>query len=142
MTGNQATKPIPVAVGLIWSNDRLVIGRRPAGAVLAEYDELPGGKCLPNESPAEAVARECHEEAGLRVVVLGERLVTEHAYAHGLLRLHFFDCGVAPASADLPPLPAPFRWVDVRELFRLRFPPANDPLLDSLREAPRPMTEK
>ena len=67
-------KPItPIAVGLIWHEGRLVVGRRSAEQTLGGYDEFPGGKCEPGEEPSSAVIRECFEETGLRVTLIGPR---------------------------------------------------------------------
>ncbi|CAN7370431.1 NUDIX domain-containing protein [Phenylobacterium sp. LjRoot219] len=70
---------------------------RPAAFVLLEQDgriacvrvawrrggpklDLPGGGLDPDESPAAAAARECGEEAGLRVTVAGEPFVRADHY--------------------------------------------------------------
>ena len=123
----------PIAVGLIWSVEHVVVGCRPANVDLAGYDEFPGGKCLRGESPEDAVVRECAEETGLQVRVCHLRLKARHDYAHGRLLIHFFDCSLAQPEPLPSPIP-PFRWVHRRDLFQLRFPPANAALLASLRE--------
>ena len=139
-----------IAVGLIWSDGRLVVGRRPKETVLAGYDELPGGKCEPDESPDRTVVRECLEETGLRVTVLGRRLELEHTYPHDRVHLYFFDCELQSRSlrsrslrsrSDSPKPKEPFRWIEVEEIFRLRMPEANAPLLASLRETPGPVVK-
>ena len=129
-----------IAIGLIWSDGRLVVGRRPKESVLAGYDELPGGKCEPDESPEQAVVRECFEETGFGVSVLGPRLEIEYTYPHGQVHLHFFDCRLRQGSGTPAPK-EPFRWTSVEEIFRLRMPEANATLLDSLRKTPGPLAE-
>jgi mutator protein MutT len=119
-----------IAVGLIWSGSRVVVGKRGAGSALAGLDEFPGGKCLPGESPEAACVRECAEETGLSVHVITRRSIVEHEYPHGLLRIFFFDCEPANANEKLHP---PFRWVEVNDLSRLQFPEANRIVLDGLR---------
>jgi len=42
--------------------------------------DLPGGGLDPDETPAEAAARECGEEAGLKVTVAGEPFVCADHY--------------------------------------------------------------
>lgn len=118
--------PVAIAVAVVEHEGRFLIGLRPPGAALAGYWEFPGGKVLPHETAAEAAARECAEETGVVVNVVREMLVTEHAYPHGHLRLHFFDCGVVSEPAFLP---SRFEWVTRDELAKREFPPANADLL-------------
>ena len=81
--------------------------------------------------PADAATRECREETGLAVRVIGSYATVEHEYPHGRLRLHFFACISADSSGGPPSedLPERFRWVTAAELGGYRFPPANDAIL-------------
>jgi mutator protein MutT len=132
---NQATDREPcvtyVGIGLIRRKDRFLIRRRPAGTVYAGYWEFPGGKCEPGETPAQTTARECHEETGLRVVVGRLRRVIDHAYPHGRVRLFFFDCQPADPGAE-PAAVSDCRWAGPDELLALRFPEANEEILEEL----------
>jgi mutator protein MutT len=119
---------VAVAIGLIRRDDSYLVGRREAAAVLGGYAEFPGGKCLPHESPEDCVRRECREETGLEVTVLGRRRVVTQDYPHGLIRLTFFDCAVREESEPRPP----FRWVPVQDLGELRFPEANREVVEEL----------
>lgn len=123
-----------VAIGLIWRNDCLVVGRRPEGKPLAGYFEFPGGKCEPGETPLQTVVRECLEETGLRVHATSLRLVGEQQYAHGRLRLHFVDCTLAEPSDEIPELPPPFQWIPRNQVVTLSFPAGNDEVLRTLRD--------
>jgi mutator protein MutT len=123
--------PIPVGIGLIHRGGTYLVRQRPAGTVYAGYWEFPGGKCEPGESPAETAARECYEETGLAVVVLRLRRVIEHHYPHGHVLLHFFDCVPADPNAE-PPQSAGCRWVEAARLPALRFPEANEMILEEL----------
>jgi len=129
-------RPIQVGVGLIRSGDCFLVRQRPAGTVYAGYWEFPGGKCEPGEDPAGATARECFEETGLTVVVGSLRRVTTYRYPHGLVELFFHDC------TTLHPMPEPaagsgFRWVKAADLAALRFPEANEALIEELARQPR-----
>jgi 8-oxo-dGTP diphosphatase len=128
-------KTIVVGIGLIWSGDKLVVGVRQAGSALAGRSEFPGGKCHPDESPTDATIRECFEETGLKVELLGLRMRTLHRYAHGHIDLCFFDCRPLIES----PLNPPFEWRSVRELASLHFPDGNDDLLADLEKRPFPI---
>jgi 8-oxo-dGTP diphosphatase len=131
-------EPTQIAIGLIWSGNRLLVGRRTEGQTLAGYHEFPGGKCAPDETPEHAVVRECREETGLDVTVLGLRVETGHEYPHGRLRLFFFDCALADEIEADEPRP-PFAWADVPDVLEMTFPPANRPVLESVGKRPAPI---
>jgi len=141
----QADAPVPaerstvthIAVAVVERDGHYLIGLRPPGAPLAGYWEFPGGKLQPGETPQAAAIRECREETGLNVEVVGGKLIVDHAYPHGLLRIHFIRCRVAsPAAAtapDEPPaVPERFRWVRRAALAGYVFPPANASILELL----------
>jgi mutator protein MutT len=128
-------RPIQAGIALVRRGDRYLVRQRPAQTVYAGYWEFPGGKCEPGESPAEAAARECYEEAGLAVVVGPNRHATTYEYPHGLVELFFYDCRTARPDAE----PAPgsgFVWVGARALSALRFPEANEAIIAQLAQAP------
>lgn len=126
MSGQQ-TKPVAVAV--VRHQGRFLVGIRPTGIALAGYSEFPGGKLLPGESPQQAAVRECQEETGLAVTVVGQFSTQLHDYAHGRLEIHFIDC--RPDNAQAEPRP-PFVWIDAAELAERTFPEANAALLAQL----------
>jgi len=123
--------PIPVGIGIIRRGDRFLVRQRPAGTVYAGYWEFPGGKCESGEEPARATARECFEETGLAVVVGPLRRVTTYRYPHGLVELFFHDCTTEHPTAD-PAAASGFEWVQAGELLALRFPEANQAILEEL----------
>jgi 8-oxo-dGTP diphosphatase len=131
---SQEEQPIPVGIGIIRRQDRFLVRRRPHGSVYAGYWEFPGGKCEPGESPAEATARECLEETGLTVVMGSLRRITTYRYPHGPVELHFYDCTTDSAGAE-PHAGSGFVWVTARQLSSLRFPEANEAILEELAQA-------
>ena len=126
---NRSPEPALIAVAVVVHDGRVLIGRRPAGLPLAGFWEFPGGKMAPGETPSEAAERECHEETGLEVAVVGTYGVEQYDYTHGPVRIHFL--AAAPRHGDRRPR-EPFRWVPVAELHRYRFPPANQRVLKEL----------
>jgi 8-oxo-dGTP diphosphatase len=115
-----------IAIAVVEHDDHFLIGQRPSGVALAGLWEFPGGKVEPGETPAAAAVRECEEETGLAVSVLGTYPEAEHQYDHDHVQLHFFRC--APLDANVPPR-APFRWVARQSLSDYAFPHGNDSLL-------------
>jgi 8-oxo-dGTP diphosphatase len=131
MSAARATKPrIEIAVAVVEHEGRLLIGQREAGAQLAGFWEFPGGKVEPHETPEAAAMRECLEETGLVVRVMGSYPGVEHDYEHESVRLRFFACAVEESQCALP---ARFRWVARGELADYQFPPANAALIERLR---------
>jgi mutator protein MutT len=117
-----------IAVAIIEHEDCFVIGPRPAGVPLSGFWEFPGGKIADGESAADAAIRECLEETGLRVEVVGELLTVVHDYAHGRLALQFIRCRPREARHPRPP----FRWVRRHALAEYRFPEANRQIIERL----------
>ncbi len=61
---------VEVAIAIVFGADqKLLICKRKAEAVLGGYWEFPGGKCNPGETPADCAVREVEEETGLCVNV-------------------------------------------------------------------------
>lgn len=119
---------VTVAIGLVWHQGCVLVGRRPMGTDFAGYDEWPGGKCLPGETPQDAVVRECREEAGLLVAVRGQRAIIPIDNPKGPRELHFFDCEwLEPTTEVVQP---PFEWWTVEQCRQGRFPPANQSIID------------
>jgi len=134
MAAASESEPILVGVGLVWSGDRLAVGVRQPGSPMPGLSEFPGGKCTPGETPMQAVVRECLEELGLTIQVIGLRLRTQHSYPHGMIDLHFYDC----RAVDEKELTPPFEWKTVEEIAGLEFPEGNAELLKDLAEHPKP----
>lgn len=126
--GNE-TVEVPVAVAVVEHQGALLIGPRPAGSALEGLWEFPGGKVRPAESPAEAAVRECREETGLAVEVVGTFPQRRQRYSHGRVWLRFFHC--RPIDWEYLPR-APFRWIWRSELGSFRFPAGNRHVLQRL----------
>jgi mutator protein MutT len=118
-----------IAIAVVEDHGKFLIGLRPDGSPLAGMWEFPGGKIETGESPAEAAARECLEETGLAVRILGQYPQAVHDYEHARVRLHFFSGAPLEARRTLP---SRFRWVTRNELKDYVFPPANARLISLL----------
>ena len=68
----------------------MLLAQRPRGKPYEGYWEFPGGKLEPGETPAHALARELHEELGLKVRRAAPWIVQEFVYPHAHVELNFF----------------------------------------------------
>ncbi len=121
------SNPIVVAAAVIERDDAFLLTRRLKGTHLEGTWEFPGGKCEPDETLAQCLAREIREELGAGIDV-GERLlVTRHAYVERAVELHFFR-----GTLDRQPVPQigqQMRWVPRQELATLELPAADADLI-------------
>ena len=80
-----------VAAAVILKPDgSFLLGQRAADTFYPGYWEFPGGKVEAGETPAQALARELHEELAIEVLEACPWIVREHVYEHAHVRLHFF----------------------------------------------------
>jgi 8-oxo-dGTP diphosphatase len=121
---------IVVTAAVVNRDDRFLVTRRQAGVHLEGYWEFPGGKCESGEPLAECLGREMREELGAEVRTGREILLTEHTYPERIVELHFIECELL--SDARPLLGQEMRWVSRQDLRSLRFPPADDELIDLL----------
>jgi len=124
--------PTRIAIAVVERNGWFLVGERPPGKPLAGYAEFPGGRVEAGETPEQAAVRECFEETGLLVAVVGSYDEQLHDYAHDRVHLHFLAC--RPVGPDTEPQ-VPFRWVLRADLKTLDFPAANLTLLSMLDRA-------
>jgi 8-oxo-dGTP diphosphatase len=117
---------VEIAVAVVERDGEFLVGRREGNVPLAGLWEFPGGKVETGETPASAALRECLEETGWTVRVLGTHLVVDHDYEHAAVRLHFCACAPVESRRALPPR---FRWVARQDLGAYDFPPANRAIL-------------
>ena len=110
--------------------DQLLVAQRAYPAALAGKWELPGGKVERNETPQAALTRECREELGIDVQVLGQ--VREDLEIPGGRWLRVFA-----ARTDGEPQAhehARLLWAAAGELASIDWLPADRPLLPALIE--------
>jgi len=113
------------------ARDRILLARRTQGRDLAGSWEFPGGKVEPGETPEAALARELHEELGIRVAV-GARLIdVPQCYPHKRLRLDVREIATwtgTPRGLDGQAL----AWVPPRKLADYPMPSADRPVVAAL----------
>ena len=120
-----------IGIAVVEHGGCYLVGTRGAGIPLSGYAEFPGGKCLEGESPEVCAVRECHEESGLLVTVDRLLLRREHSYPHATVDLYFVLCRPSTA-ASVSDEHRGFRWIPREQLASLKFPEANEPLIQML----------
>jgi 8-oxo-dGTP diphosphatase len=93
--------------------------------------EFPGGKIEPNESPAQALRREIHEEIGCRIRVRDLAEVVYHSYPQFDLVMPVYWAEII-SGEPRPVEVAKVAWVRKTQLLRRKLPPADLPLARAL----------
>jgi 8-oxo-dGTP diphosphatase len=124
-----------VAAALYDSEGRVLIAERPPGKPLAGRWEFPGGKLLPGESEAAALARELDEELGIEVLASRPFMRLAHAYADREVELSMWIVERfegAPRSRDGQRL----KWVAPARLTEEDILEADRPFIEALQQLP------
>jgi 8-oxo-dGTP diphosphatase len=126
-----------VAAAVVIEGGRVLVTQRKAGTHLGGLWEFPGGKVRPGEDPRAALVRELREEIGIAVSV-GEIVdVTFHRYepVDKTVLLLFFEARRDPGSPEPSALDvAAWAWSTGADLEPSRFPPADGPVLEKVKE--------
>jgi mutator protein MutT len=123
-------RTIVVTAAVIERGDRFLVTRRQKGVHLEGHWEFPGGKCDPGETLGACVGRELREELRVETKVGDELFSTTHDYGDRLVELHFLLCEISGEPA--PQQGQEMRWVTHGELGTLRFPAADQKLIEIL----------
>lgn len=121
---------IVVTAAIVEDHGRYFVTRRQKGVHLEGLWEFPGGKCEPGETLGDCLRRELKEELGAEAVIGEEICTVTHDYADRSVELHFLSCTLL--NAPVPLLGQEMRWVARDELKSLKFPPADEELINVL----------
>jgi 8-oxo-dGTP diphosphatase len=128
---------VEVVAGVITdARDRILLARRTEGRDLAGFWEFPGGKREPGETPEAALARELHEELGIRVDIGEPLIAVPQRYPHKRLRLDVRRIRAwqgTPKGHEGQAL----AWVPRYRLASYPMPPADIPVVAALLQADR-----
>lgn len=120
-----------VAAVLQQPDGRFLLAQRPQGKAYAGYWEFPGGKVEPDETPAQALKRELHEELGIEVTAAHPWLTREYDYEHADVRLDFFRVRGWRGELQGREQQA-FVWQRIEAIDVAPLLPANGPILAAL----------
>ncbi|GGD50875.1 8-oxo-dGTP diphosphatase MutT [Lacimicrobium alkaliphilum] len=124
-------KQVRVAVGVILEGDRVFISLRETRLHQGGKWEFPGGKCEENETPAQALVRELHEETGIKVNTAVPFMQIEHDYGDKAVCLEVFlvrDFSDQPHGRE----GQQSQWVPLTSLPEYPFPQANKAIIEKL----------
>ncbi len=129
---------ITVVAAVIADGDRFLVTRRQKGVHLEGYWEFPGGKIDPDETHTTALQREIREELDAGVDVGDLLLTTTHTYPEKTVTLHFYRCHIV--GTPRPLVGQEMAWVPRDEMAALKFPDADEDLINLLRDSARTAT--
>ena len=122
-----------VVAALIRRGDRFLICRRPPEKARGLLWEFVGGKVEPGETKEQALVRECREELGIAVAPGGIVMEVEHVYPDITIRLTLFNAVITAGEPKLLEH-VDLRWITVSEIGGFEFCPADEVILQKLRE--------
>lgn len=119
---------VPVAFGLVQSDDRVLLVRRPSGGLLAGLWAFPGGEVPPGGDPRKGLASLVEAQTGLRVRVHDEAARITHAFSHRRWSGPIYRCEI---RADARPA-EDARWMSRRDVRSVPMVSFHRKILESL----------
>jgi 8-oxo-dGTP diphosphatase len=130
----QPARIVQVVAGVIRDvRGRSLLTRRTEGRDLAGRWECPGGTIDPGESPEAALARELHEELGIRADIGAPLINVPQIYPDKRLTLDVRHVGQWAGTATGREGQA-LAWVPPHKLARYPMPPADRPVVAALQQ--------
>lgn len=125
-----------VVAALIWDGYKFMACQRPAHKARGLLWEFVGGKVEPEETPEEALIRECREELDVTVSVGDVFYQVVHEYPDLTVHLTLFNAAIAkgtPKKLEHHDI----RWLRVEEIPNYKFCPADEEILELLMKGSR-----
>lgn len=127
-----AKKKVDVVGAVIIKDDKVLCGLRSEKMALPLMWEFMGGKIEGKETPEEALTRELKEELNIDVVV-GEMVAdTVYDYPTIIVHLTTYYATIVNNSKIVPTEHEKVEWIDVAEIEKLNWAPADLPTVDVL----------
>jgi len=131
----------PMAVGVVFKGDRVIIVRRPEDAMLGGLWEFPGDRMRVKETAEAACVRILSEQLGLAVRVKSRLAQVRHAYTHFKITADVFVCAWVSGRVRRNG-PTDHRWVALSELKKYPFPKSNHKFISELTKPRMPSNDK
>ncbi len=133
---------IHVVAALIWNQsnrEQFLIALRQKGKHLEDYWEFPGGKLETTESPWQGLQRELSEEINIQPTSASPYMQVYYRYPE---RNVLLDVWVVEAyQGEIEPREQQtIMWIDVTQTDKYRFPPADIPILEAIKNSERAET--
>ena len=125
-----------VVAALIWRGDRFLACQRPAHKARGLLWEFVGGKVEPGETKEEALIRECREELDIALQVDDLFMEVLHEYPDLTVRLSLFNARIAAGEPKMLEH-HDIRWLTVSQIDDYAFCPADDEILEKLKNTAR-----
>ena len=122
-----------VVAALIWDGDKFMACQRPSHKARGLKWEFVGGKVEPGETKEQALIRECREELAVTVSVGEVFMDVVHEYPDLTVHLTLFNAAITegvPQKIEHNDI----RWITVDEIDQYEFCPADEVILNRLRE--------
>ena len=129
-----------VVIAVVVRDGKVLVCQRRDDDTFGGYWEFPGGKQEPGETAEDCLSRELQEELAIGIRPLELLTPVEHDYPTARIRLVPYLCTLT-AGEPQPLACQRAVWVEPRALCDLKFPPANDGLIEEIirrLEAPPP----
>lgn len=121
-----------VVAALIWDQNKFMICQRPAHKARGLLWEFVGGKVESGETKEQALIRECREELAVTLSVGEVFMDVVHEYPDLTVHLTLFN---AIISEGIPQMLEhnDIRWITVEEIDQYDFCPADESILNRLK---------
>ena len=126
-------KETEVVAALLWDDDRFLICQRPAHKTRGLLWEFVGGKVEQNETKEQALSRECREELDIEVEAEDVFCDVLHDYPDLLVHLTIFHAHIVRGVPKLLEH-NDLRWITVEEIENYAFCPADESILQQLKQ--------
>ncbi len=125
-----------VVAALIWKGDTFMICQRPAHKARGLLWEFVGGKVEPGETKEQALVRECREELAVTLQVGEVFMEVTHQYPDLTVHLTLFHASIQEGTPQMLEH-NDIRWITVEEIDRYPFCPADEEILQKLKQEAR-----
>ena len=122
-----------VVAALIWKGYTFMICQRPAHKARGLLWEFVGGKVEPGETKEQALVRECREELAVTLQVGEVFMEVTHQYPDLTVHLTLFHASIQEGTPQMLEH-NDIRWITVEEIDRYPFCPADEEILQKLKQ--------